>query len=220
MFWILKKSKFKLNFFSNIRKNNVANTDTCLTKRGYNRLPQEVPPSAYSPVTQAKSSAQVTPPKLTLTAAGGSANDDTTSLDSQFTGNWLEDADVVPIHHDTHLYDAPSDEDEFEDFTDVLNIEALTCNVCERLFSTNQNLLQHQIKKRHHGCSTCESVFQSLMELELHREEKNHWSDDEYIFDTDDEEDDEDDDDVDDVDEDDSSLFADETEEEEKEMLL
>ncbi|CAL4109860.1 unnamed protein product, partial [Meganyctiphanes norvegica] len=98
MFWILKKPKFKLNFFSNIRKNNVANTDPSQSKRGYDRLPQQGT-SAYSPVVQQQRvhGRGLTPPKLTLTCGD---NDEVTSFDSPespSTEEWQED-DVGTQH--------------------------------------------------------------------------------------------------------------------------
>ncbi|CAL4109856.1 unnamed protein product, partial [Meganyctiphanes norvegica] len=90
---------------------------------------------------------------------------------------------------------------EDEETDEEETIEALTCNVCDRFFPTSQYLQQHQLRKRHYGCYTCENVFNSLMALESHKEMKNHWSDEEFIFNTDD-------------DDDDDSLFADEVHEE------
>ncbi|CAG9579545.1 unnamed protein product [Danaus chrysippus] len=55
--------------------------------------------------------------------------------------------------------------------------EALTCNVCDRSFSTRRALSDHQQKKRHFGCGACDSLFPSLMSLEHHKEEFSHWSD-------------------------------------------
>ncbi|CAH2241357.1 jg15557 [Pararge aegeria aegeria] len=55
--------------------------------------------------------------------------------------------------------------------------EALTCNVCDRSFSTRRQLSDHQQKKRHFGCGACDSLFPSLMALEHHKEEFQHWSD-------------------------------------------
>ncbi|KAG8305406.1 hypothetical protein J6590_070228 [Homalodisca vitripennis] len=60
--------------------------------------------------------------------------------------------------------------------------EALTCNVCDRSFSTPRLLSQHQQKKRHFGCSACDSLFQTLMALEHHKEEFEHWSGDETML--------------------------------------
>ncbi|XP_068626022.1 zinc finger protein 423 homolog [Battus philenor] len=68
--------------------------------------------------------------------------------------------------------------DDFSDDTDY--DEALTCNVCDRSFSTRRQLSDHQQKKRHFGCSSCDSLFPSLMALEHHKEEFQHWSDSSY----------------------------------------
>ncbi|CAL4142414.1 unnamed protein product, partial [Meganyctiphanes norvegica] len=145
----------------------------------------------------------LTPPKLTLT---GGDKDEVASLDSPSTAEWQED-DIAIQHGSGHC--SRTDEEEAEEIDEEENVEALTCNVCDRFFPTSQYLQQHQLKKRHYGCSTCENVFNSLMALEYHKEVKSHWSDEEYIFDTDD-----------DDDADDDSLFADEVDEEEKEKLL
>ncbi|KPJ04381.1 Protein transport protein sft2 [Papilio xuthus] len=66
--------------------------------------------------------------------------------------------------------------------------EALTCNVCDRSFSTRRQLSDHQQKKRHFGCSSCDSLFPSLMALEHHKEEFQHWSDSSYCSHSDSEE--------------------------------
>ncbi|XP_041988922.1 polyribonucleotide nucleotidyltransferase [Aricia agestis] len=71
------------------------------------------------------------------------------------------------IHRHSH--------DDFSDDTDY--DEALTCNVCDRAFSTRRQLSDHQQKKRHFGCSACDSLFPSRMALEHHKEEFAHWSD-------------------------------------------
>ncbi|KAK7792831.1 hypothetical protein R5R35_004407 [Gryllus longicercus] len=56
--------------------------------------------------------------------------------------------------------------------------ESVTCNVCDRSFSSPRQLAHHQQKKRHFGCSACDSLFPSLMALEHHKEEFEHWSGD------------------------------------------
>eukprot|EP00094_Tigriopus_californicus_P010088 TCALIF_09728-PA protein Name:"Protein of unknown function" AED:0.00 eAED:0.00 QI:234/1/0.8/1/0.25/0.2/5/0/356 len=55
--------------------------------------------------------------------------------------------------------------------------EELTCQVCDRSFTTPNLLERHQQKRRHWGCSICECLFDSLMLLEHHKEESEHWSD-------------------------------------------
>ncbi|VEN51465.1 unnamed protein product, partial [Callosobruchus maculatus] len=67
--------------------------------------------------------------------------------------------------------------------------EALTCNVCDRSFSSLKQLSSHKQKKRHFGCSGCDSIFPSLMLLEHHKEEFEHWSDtdDDILTDSDEE---------------------------------
>ncbi|KPJ14249.1 hypothetical protein RR48_06999 [Papilio machaon] len=72
--------------------------------------------------------------------------------------------------------------------TVALADEALTCNVCDRSFSTRRQLSDHQQKKRHFGCSSCDSLFPSLMALEHHKEEFQHWSDSSYCSHSDSEE--------------------------------
>nr|CAI5843964.1 unnamed protein product [Callosobruchus analis] len=61
--------------------------------------------------------------------------------------------------------------------------EALTCNVCDRSFSSLKQLSSHKQKKRHFG------IFPSLMLLEHHKEEFEHWSDtdDDILTDSDEE---------------------------------
>ncbi|XP_064478833.1 uncharacterized protein LOC135392096 [Ornithodoros turicata] len=82
--------------------------------------------------------------------------------------------------------------------------ESLSCNVCERSFTTPRQLSQHQQRKRHFGCSICDSIFPTLMALEHHKESLDHWSEDEITptdrnggadDETDEESDDSDDDD-------------------------
>lgn len=76
------------------------------------------------------------------------------------------------------------------DFTDDSDYEeALTCNVCDRMFASLKQLSSHKQKKRHFGCSACDSIFPSLMSLEHHKEEFEHWSEDGEDFLTDSEDD-------------------------------
>ncbi|KAH9365030.1 hypothetical protein HPB48_006929 [Haemaphysalis longicornis] len=57
--------------------------------------------------------------------------------------------------------------------------ESLTCNVCERSFTSGRLLSQHQQRKGHFGCPVCDALFPSFLALEHHRESLEHWSDDE-----------------------------------------
>lgn len=73
------------------------------------------------------------------------------------------------------------DEDEYEDeyeYEDEDEDEDLTCNVCERSFSTARRLSKHQQRKRHFGCPVCDAIFPSPLALENHRGSMEHWSDD------------------------------------------
>lgn len=90
---------------------------------------------------------------------------------SQFTDSHLSS----PISE----MDQDSDDQSWDD-------EELTCNVCDRAFSSPYQLERHQQKKRHWGCNACDSLFGTLMLLEHHKEEYEHWSDDEYVSATDD----------------------------------
>ncbi|XP_072396056.1 uncharacterized protein [Diabrotica undecimpunctata] len=91
---------------------------------------------------------------------------------------------------DTDFTDNEAD-NKNDDYTDDSDYEeALTCNVCDRMFACPKQLSSHKQKKRHFGCSACDSIFPSLMSLEHHKDEFEHWSDeDDYLTDT--EEDDE-----------------------------
>ncbi len=80
---------------------------------------------------------------------------------------------------DHELEDEEDGEDEDNTSESSSSEEALSCNVCDRSFSTARQLAQHQLQKRHFGCSVCDTVFPTLMALEQHKETLEHWSDDE-----------------------------------------
>ncbi|CAB3365229.1 transcription factor ovo-like homolog lin-48 [Cloeon dipterum] len=157
MFWILKRSRLTGSSFLNVLNNNSngnqANNSSVKaqsnsSKRGYGRLPHEDPDDNHN----------------TQQAQNSSATNSTATTPSN----------PPPVNHlapelfDFELTDEFSDDSEYD--------EALTCNVCDRAFSTPRLLQQHQQKKRHFGCSACDSLFPSLMALEHHKEEFEHWS--------------------------------------------
>ncbi|KAK9502816.1 hypothetical protein O3M35_011518 [Rhynocoris fuscipes] len=88
---------------------------------------------------------------------------------------------LVDIESDSSSSSELDVEDEISQDSDYE--ENLTCNVCDRLFCSQNQLSQHQQKKRHFGCSSCDSLFSSLMALEHHKEEFEHWSGDELPVD-------------------------------------
>merc|ERR1712008_284187 len=99
----------------------------------------------------------------------------------------------------SHLPSPISEMDEDSDHS--WDDEELTCDVCDRAFTSPRRLEYHQHKKRHWGCSLCDSLFSTNMSLEHHKDIYEHWSDDE--FDSDD-----DDDDIEDgIDEEDFELY-------------
>ncbi|XP_057659667.1 uncharacterized protein LOC130895980 isoform X2 [Diorhabda carinulata] len=94
--------------------------------------------------------------------------ENSTSTDTDFTDNEIDNKD--------------------NDFTDDSDFEALTCNVCDRMFACPKQLSSHKQKKRHFGCSACDNIFPSLMSLEHHKDEFEHWSDEEdYLTDSEEE---------------------------------
>ncbi|XP_013164063.1 PREDICTED: uncharacterized protein LOC106115272 [Papilio xuthus] len=112
-------------------------------------------------------------------------------VDSDASSTDLEERDTrgvcPPCAHDRYNNNIRRHaHDDFSDDTDY--DEALTCNVCDRSFSTRRQLSDHQQKKRHFGCSSCDSLFPSLMALEHHKEEFQHWSDSSYCSHSDSEE--------------------------------
>lgn len=70
------------------------------------------------------------------------------------------------------------DNDDEDDVSGSEYDDDLSCNVCDRSFSSTRLLAQHQQKKRHFGCSVCNSCFPSLHALEHHKESLDHWSED------------------------------------------
>ncbi|UYV81952.1 hypothetical protein LAZ67_21000222 [Cordylochernes scorpioides] len=53
-----------------------------------------------------------------------------------------------------------------------------TCNVCEKTYRSARLLGQHQLRRRHFGCSVCDGVFETMAALESHKESLEHWSED------------------------------------------
>ncbi|CAG9865435.1 unnamed protein product, partial [Phyllotreta striolata] len=105
------------------------------------------------------------------------------NLDNRKTGSPWKVSDTEGNFTDTE----PDSKD--NDFTDDSDYEeALTCNVCDRMFASPKQLSSHKQKKRHFGCSACDSIFPSLMSLEHHKEEFEHWSDEDYLTDSEEDE--------------------------------
>lgn len=88
-----------------------------------------------------------------------------------------EDEEYDDEYEDEEEVEAADGGDEEEEEEE--DEESLTCNVCERSFSSGKRLSQHQQRKRHFGCPVCDALFPSLLALEHHRESLDHWSDDE-----------------------------------------
>ncbi|KAB7499564.1 hypothetical protein Anas_02775 [Armadillidium nasatum] len=72
--------------------------------------------------------------------------------------------------------------------------EDLTCNVCDRSYPTMQQLVSHQMRRRHYGCSICEDIFPTYMALEYHKRIYSHLSEDEDYYDEEEEEEEEEED--------------------------
>uniref|UniRef100_A0A1B6M1J2 C2H2-type domain-containing protein n=1 Tax=Graphocephala atropunctata TaxID=36148 RepID=A0A1B6M1J2_9HEMI len=157
MFWVWKRSRLTdtaVAFFNSINNNHTGASAGGSKKTGYNKLAAGDDNTAADATNANLNQTNMTTP-LTTTETGE------TSESSSASDFELED-------------------DDFSDDSDA--DEALTCNVCDRSFSTLRLLAQHQQKKRHFGCSACDSLFQTLMALEHHKEEFEHWSGDETML--------------------------------------
>ncbi|XP_054288971.1 dnaJ homolog subfamily C member 21 [Macrosteles quadrilineatus] len=163
MFWMFKRSRFTdsaVAFFNSINNNHsTGNAAGASKKSGYNKLSSGEDASADH--KNANLNNLVSP--LTSSVHGGGGGGVGESSESSSASDFdLEEEDEF------------SDDSEYD--------EALTCNVCDRSFSSARALSQHQQKKRHFGCSACDSLFQTLMALEHHKEEFEHWSGDESML--------------------------------------
>ncbi|XP_046662660.1 uncharacterized protein LOC124355540 [Homalodisca vitripennis] len=192
MFWVWKKSRLTdtaVAFFNSINNNHTGASAGGSKKTGYNKL------AAGDDSTAADTNnANLNQTNMTTRGRGSkktgynklAAGDDSTAADTN-NANLNQTNMTTPLTSETgetsessSASDFELEDDEFSDDTDC--DEALTCNVCDRSFSTSRLLSQHQQKKRHFGCSACDSLFQTLMALEHHKEEFEHWSGDETML--------------------------------------
>ncbi|RWS07801.1 Regulator of chromosome condensation-like protein, partial [Dinothrombium tinctorium] len=79
-------------------------------------------------------------------------------------------------------FSCPStDSSDYDDEEDSEFEESLVCNVCDRSFKTPRLLGQHQLRRRHFGCSVCDALFPNLLDLQHHKESLEHWSDNDRV---------------------------------------
>jgi len=110
--------------------------------------------------------------------AGASVTSASVASEDNWSNEWAPSS---------HLPSPISEMDEDSDHS--WDDEELTCNVCDRAFTSPRKLEYHQHKKRHWGCNSCDSLFSTLMSLEHHKDIYEHWSDDDFDSDDDDDDD-------------------------------
>ena len=50
-----------------------------------------------------------------------------------------------------------------------------TCDVCDQVFHSPPLLYQHQVERRHWGCSECGGLFDTAMKRDYHKENRCSW---------------------------------------------